>query len=41
MLVKNKLTGNIKPSKIALCKRRNKAGGKAHERRDIQKEKAE
>lgn len=41
MLVKNKLTGNIKPSKIALCKRRNKSGGKAHERRDIQKEKAE
>lgn len=41
MLVKNKLTGNIKPSKIALCKRMNKSGGKAHERRDIQKEKTE
>ncbi|MDD3413073.1 MAG: spore cortex biosynthesis protein YabQ [Lachnospiraceae bacterium] len=41
MVVKNKLTGNIKPSKIALCKRKNKAGGKAHERRDIQKKKAE
>ena len=41
MVVKNKLTGNIKPSKIALCKRMNKAGGKAHERRDIQKKKAE